>query len=91
MTKPTDVWQTLSLIMEILKEQNEFAGRTHARLIVLRKAIASLHENPVAVEAQLRQLEADAEAIVLSGSGFPESEVFLRLMKTRKKLDDVDA
>jgi hypothetical protein len=77
--------------METLKEQAEFAGRTHARLIVLRKAIASLHSNPETAEDEIRKLEVAAEDIVLSGSGFPESDAIYRLMKAGKSFDNPDA
>src|ERR1700691_2884960 len=41
MSEYDEVWRVLVSIMEIMKQQSEFAGRTHARLVVLRKAIAS--------------------------------------------------
>jgi hypothetical protein len=87
MNKSDDVSRTLVLIMEILKQQSEFAVRTHVRLLVLRKAIASLSTDPVGDEAHLRKLEEEAERLALSGEGFPKSDAILQLIKAGKKLD----
>jgi hypothetical protein len=91
MSEYDEVWRVLVSIMEIMKQQSEFAGRTHARLVVLRKAIASLNQNPSAAEEYLQKREADAEDTVLSDQGFPESDAVVQLIKAGKKLDEFDA
>ena len=91
MTDDDVLRKALVLIADLLKEQNEYLGKVHARLVVLRKAVASLYEHPAEAEEALRKSEADAEKLVLSGSGFLESDAFHQLMKAGKKLDELDA
>lgn len=91
MNQSDDVWRALSSLMQIASEQAKFAASTHARLVVLRKAIAALHQNPVVAEDEIRKLEEKAEEIVLSGEGFPESDAVVQLMKAGKKLGDFDS
>ena len=86
-----DVWRQISSIMEILKVPAENAVRTNARLIVLRKAVASLHDDPAIADAHILQLERDAETDALSAPDLAQSDAILRLMKAGKNLDSHDA
>jgi hypothetical protein len=86
-----DLRGALLMICEMARLQNEYIAKHHARLVVLRKAIADSYPDPKAAEEHLRKLEADAEEIVLSGQGFPESDALLALLKAGKKLDALDS
>ena len=76
---------------KLLQAHNERFGKIHASLLILRKAIASLHGDPEAAEEHLRQLVADAEKIVLEGSGFPEASALNHLLGVRKDPDKLDS
>jgi hypothetical protein len=91
MGQPDDLLSLVKQMAELIQKQNEYLGRLHARLVVLRKHIAALHQNPDVAEAEIQKQEENAQAIVLSGSGYPESDAVFQLMKAGKKLGDTDA
>ena len=83
--------EALCGILDLLYAHNERFGKIHASLAVLRRAIASLHSDPETVEAQLHKLEADAQTLVLEGSGFPETSALANLLKYRKRSENLDS
>jgi hypothetical protein len=83
-----DVMRTL---LKLLHAYNERFGRIHATLVAHRKAIAAAYPDPVTAEAQLLQLEAEAQDLVLEGQGFPEAAAFAALLEARKSPDKLDS
>jgi hypothetical protein len=83
--------ETLRTLMKLLAAYNEQFGKIHASLAVLRKAIASNYPDPEVAEGHLRQLEADAQALILETQGFPELAAFSALLEARKTGDKLDS
>jgi hypothetical protein len=81
----------LRQILVLLGMHTQLLGKYDARLLVLRKELASLSPDPVAAEARLRELEAHRQSDILESQGFPDTDAIVHLLKARKKPDDLDS